>query len=81
MRVGIIDFISTHPNGVHPEISCRLECFRESTRKDDVYSPIQRSWLIGLDKLPKGCKMNGQDFCNVVLEEAKRSVTAITRKS
>jgi histone-lysine N-methyltransferase SETMAR len=37
--------------------------------------------LVALDKLPKGCKMNSQYFCDVVVEDAKRSVTAITGKS
>jgi hypothetical protein len=36
--------------------------------------------FLGLDKLPKGCKMNRQCFCDVVLEEATRSVTVITGK-
>jgi hypothetical protein len=37
--------------------------------------------LLGLDKLPKGCKINRQYFCDVIREGAKRSVTAITGKS
>jgi hypothetical protein len=37
--------------------------------------------LLALDKSSKGCKMKSQYFCDVVLEEAKRSVTAITGKS
>jgi hypothetical protein len=37
--------------------------------------------LLALDKLPEGCKMNRQYFCDVVREEAKRSVTAMTRQS
>jgi hypothetical protein len=36
--------------------------------------------LLTLDELPKWCKMNSQYFCDVVLEGAKRSVTAITGK-
>jgi hypothetical protein len=37
--------------------------------------------LLALHKLPKGCKMNSQYFYDVVLEETKRSVAAITGKS
>jgi hypothetical protein len=37
--------------------------------------------LLALGKLPKGCKTNSQYFSDVVLEVAKRSVTAITGKS
>jgi hypothetical protein len=37
--------------------------------------------LLALDKLPKGCKMNSQSFCDVVLEQAQRFVTAMTGKS
>jgi hypothetical protein len=36
--------------------------------------------LLALDELPKGRKMKNQYLCDVVLEEAKRSVTAITGK-
>jgi hypothetical protein len=36
--------------------------------------------LSALDPFPKGCKLNTQYFCDVVLEAAKRSVTAISRK-
>jgi histone-lysine N-methyltransferase SETMAR len=34
--------------------------------------------LLAFDKLPEGYKTNGQYFCDDVLKEAKRSVTAIT---
>jgi histone-lysine N-methyltransferase SETMAR len=37
--------------------------------------------LLALDMPPTGCKMNSQYFCDIVLEEAKRSVTTITGKS
>jgi histone-lysine N-methyltransferase SETMAR len=37
--------------------------------------------LSAFDKLPKECKMNSQCFCDVVLEDAKRSVVAIMGKS
>jgi hypothetical protein len=30
--------------------------------------------LLALDKLPKGCSMNGQDFCDVVLDDAQSSM-------
>jgi hypothetical protein len=37
--------------------------------------------LMALDDLPKGPKMNGQYFCAVVLEEARRAAMAITKES
>jgi hypothetical protein len=37
--------------------------------------------LLVLDSLPKGCKMNSQYFCDVVLGEAKRAVTTIAGES
>jgi hypothetical protein len=37
--------------------------------------------LLALDKSPTECKMNNQYFCDVVLEEAQRSVTPMTGKS
>jgi hypothetical protein len=37
--------------------------------------------LLALDKLPKGCKLKSQYFCDVVLKEVKRSAKAITGKS
>jgi hypothetical protein len=37
--------------------------------------------MLPLDKSPKRCKMNSQYLCDVVLEEAKHSVTAITEDS
>jgi hypothetical protein len=38
-------------------------------------------YLLALDDLPKGFSMNNQSLCDVVLEEARRPVIAITEKN
>jgi hypothetical protein len=38
-------------------------------------------YLVALDDLPKWLNMNNQFLCDVVLEEARRAVIAIPKKS
>jgi hypothetical protein len=53
----------------------------KSTAYENGLGKVNGHCFLALDDFPKGIKMNGQSFSDVVFEEARRAVIAITKKS